>query len=707
MEKQLKRPNMKKRFLLLIFLVLPGSNSILLPIMNSFNIINSKLLCENFNRTTVQVSDNKAPDKKKMALIIAIGNYQPETRWTKISSLNDVELIRTSLIQQGFAENNINVFSDASAKKADIINALKDLESKSSPGGVVVIHFSGHGQQIEDDNSDEIDGYDESIIPFDARKSFTKGIYEGENHLRDDELNIYLGKIRSRLGKDGSMLVILDACHSGTGTRGNAMARGTQEVFSTPGYTPDGKDGNENGFVEGKSENEVNNIILAPLVLISGASQNQLNFEYTTNDNISYGSLSYAFSKVLQKASQSTTYRSMFDQIKNVMSSIAPNQSPQIEGELDYKIFGGSYVEQTLYYQTDKYINEKSLTIKAGKLMGLFEGTTVGLYPINTANPDVSKPFVTGLISNATTITSNITLDQPVDEETARNAWIFIREANYGSMLSNVSVLLNNQKELKSSLEIKLNAVKTVKITDSNPDLLIVNVKSRGDETIQLVTSNDVVLCEQPYNPEITDKITAQIIESVKSYTRAELIRNLEMRDSEIDISFRIIPVTVNADADGNYTVDKVLDPGTKIQNGQMFFKPGDVFQIEVSNTGKKEAYFQIIDIAPGNSISILVPSEGMPANEFRISPWKSPVLLPSLFVFSEPYGSEMFKLIATEKEIDLRGIVSSKGTRNRHGEMSPLESLINDSYSQTRADPLPIPPKSASIYTKIIQIIK
>ncbi len=89
----------------------------------------------------------------------------------------------------------------------------------------MVIHYSGHGQQIFDDNGEEIDGLDEAIVPYDAWVKYTHN-YKGENHIRDDEIGNILANFRNKLGKDGQLLMLLDSCHSGSSTRGG-KARGS------------------------------------------------------------------------------------------------------------------------------------------------------------------------------------------------------------------------------------------------------------------------------------------------------------------------------------------------------------------------------------------------------------------------------------------------------------------------------------------------
>ncbi|MCD4665852.1 MAG: caspase family protein, partial [Bacteroidales bacterium] len=149
------------------------------------------LLFSNF----ISASDNPS----KYALIIAVADYPETGGWSAISSDNDVALIKDALLKQGFTEENIKVILNESANKEGIVNELNNLTNKVSKGDIVVVHFSGHGQQIRDnENNDEIDGYDESVIPYDSQV-YCSTAYRGENHLRDDEITFLLNNLRSKL----------------------------------------------------------------------------------------------------------------------------------------------------------------------------------------------------------------------------------------------------------------------------------------------------------------------------------------------------------------------------------------------------------------------------------------------------------------------------------------------------------------------------
>ena len=175
----------------------------------------------------------------KRALLVGISDYgnamEDPNKWANISGANDIMLLSPLFKKQGF---NVASIVDAQATHAGITKALKKLVRNSKKGDIVYIHFSMHGQPYEDLNGDEEDGWDEALIPVDAQMSYSEGVYDGKNHLLDDELEVYFNDIRYKLGSEGQLLVILDACHSGTASRGDDdHIRGTREGFTRYGKT--------------------------------------------------------------------------------------------------------------------------------------------------------------------------------------------------------------------------------------------------------------------------------------------------------------------------------------------------------------------------------------------------------------------------------------------------------------------------------------
>lgn len=220
--------------------------------------------------------------QNRYALLIGIGNYPQDSGWNSIHGDNDVSIIKTLLLEQGFVEDNIIVLKNAEATKSGILSAMDRLRGNAQSGDVVYIQFSGHGQQVTDLNGDEEDHFDEAWIPYDAKKKYVVGEYEGQNHILDDELNKYLNGLRSKVGIRGKIVLVADACHSGSGSRGlgdddDVYVRGTDEKFIIPG-------GGAN--IMRKEE---------PVywLYVGACKPYQTNYEYKTADGVFYGSLSY------------------------------------------------------------------------------------------------------------------------------------------------------------------------------------------------------------------------------------------------------------------------------------------------------------------------------------------------------------------------------------------------------------------------------
>lgn len=88
--------------------------------------------------------------------------------------------------------------------KRNIRDALRWLVEGSQSGDSLVFHYSGHGSRVLDRDGDELDGYDEALVPLD---------YETEGRMLDDEINATIVRPLPR----GAMLhAVIDTCFSGT-----------------------------------------------------------------------------------------------------------------------------------------------------------------------------------------------------------------------------------------------------------------------------------------------------------------------------------------------------------------------------------------------------------------------------------------------------------------------------------------------------------
>lgn len=234
----------------------------------------------------------------KRALLIGISDYPvykkvADASWGNIHGANDVLLVRNTLRTQGFVVTSL---LNSNATAANIRKAFQKLLLEVRTGDVVYLHFSCHGQPFEDMNGDEEDGWDETIVPYDAMMTHKRGVYEGANHVLDDELHVYFDNLRKAVGVSGFVCVVIDACHAGSSYRGDEeeeiFCRGTKK-----GFSPNSKEFhpriNAKGHFKIPKKQGYGDI-----VVMEACRSYQSNYEIK-KVNTYYGPLSYYTNKVL------------------------------------------------------------------------------------------------------------------------------------------------------------------------------------------------------------------------------------------------------------------------------------------------------------------------------------------------------------------------------------------------------------------------
>ena len=203
---------------------------------------------------------------------------------------------------------SVTTLVNRQATKVGIVGAFKRMVASCKQGDVVYVHYSGHGQQMTDVHNDEKDGLDECWIPYDACRKASAN-YHGEKHLTDDELNVYLNAIRNKIGAKGKLLVVIDACHSGDGTRGDddEIVRGVEETLAVDSLNTRGLyetfEAIKSFFMGDNSKENVINTKAKPLaerwITISACRSDQVNVEMKSP---AVGKLTYALWKELKNS---------------------------------------------------------------------------------------------------------------------------------------------------------------------------------------------------------------------------------------------------------------------------------------------------------------------------------------------------------------------------------------------------------------------
>ncbi len=181
--------NFLKIVLLIFIFIIQGCNKELKPQSKGLSIDNSSKLSKSKDVANV----------RKEALIIGISDYAPADK-------NDLDGIErdTSKMKRLFESWGFKVTTLYDSQSMKIVDYLDDYAKKLGPNDYFAFYYSGHGSHKSDNNGDEADGQDETLV-------LSDGVVN--EHLLDDTLYEKFNAIKAK------KLIFLDSCHSGTAFR--------------------------------------------------------------------------------------------------------------------------------------------------------------------------------------------------------------------------------------------------------------------------------------------------------------------------------------------------------------------------------------------------------------------------------------------------------------------------------------------------------
>lgn len=328
----------------------------------------------------VQRAPQRAP--RQVSLLIGVGNYKYAPEWKELKNLQgprtDVLRMQHALRRWGFAatRDDQRMLVDGQASKAGIIAALRWLASRATDSSdVVVIYYSGHGSWAPDSaidaqrTRDETDGYDEGLVPWDARDT-----HDPRQLLLDDEFGYWLSQIRTK-----NITIIVDACFSGTVTRGAPDdSSATAPIPRGPRAPQFASLGASEGLL--KSEVGMNH------TLLTAAASSELAYERTIYPGeVVSGVFTRFLAEALDGASPDTR---LDDLLQQVRTKVGQNQTPQLEGDRAARIFrvGAGVMVPARGYALARAAGNGRVGLDVGALHGVRLGALYDVYgPTETA----------------------------------------------------------------------------------------------------------------------------------------------------------------------------------------------------------------------------------------------------------------------------------------------------------------------------------
>jgi pimeloyl-ACP methyl ester carboxylesterase len=345
--------------------------------------------------------------KNIYALLVGIDEYDPASV-PPIPSLrgcvNDVSAVETYLRERVAGDREWNLVEPANqpwilinqnATRQAIIDGFRQHLCNADSEDVVLFYYAGHGGQQKSPQefwSLEPDHLDETLVCYDSRTITSRD-------LADKEIAYLISQVAQ---KNPHVVVILDCCHSGSGTRdieANVRQAPTDyrdRPLSSYIFAQDNINFLEELPASRSLDKKITGVVLPKgrHVMLSACRDYEQAKEYKAEDGKSRGAFSYFLLQTLEKTNGNITYRDLARNLNALISGKLKEQSPQIDTtdpqELDQPFLGGA-IQKRFHSLTLTYSeNENSWVIDAGAVHGIPKTTNGGdtllaIFPVSTS----------------------------------------------------------------------------------------------------------------------------------------------------------------------------------------------------------------------------------------------------------------------------------------------------------------------------------
>jgi caspase domain-containing protein/subtilase family protein len=508
---------------------------------------------------------------KKLALLVGIDDYSAVTHLH--GCINDVETMKAVLVGKfDFPPENVVMLRNAEATRKGMLQALRNLIDRAAAGDIVVFHYSGHGSRMRDANSDEADGWDETIVPQDSR---TPGVFD----ISDDELNALLADLGR---KTRNVTFILDSCHSGTASRGGTAVRQVADDLRPP---PPSNVRAAGRGLDGASDMRPFD---AEYVLISGCRAGELSNEYDVAGR-RQGALTYFLTRALGEAGAGTTWRDVMDTVRGAVASAFPSQHPQLEGaRADGWVFGDRDSLAESYVLVSPTAG--GAEIQAGAVQGLVRGSRLAVYPPQTRSfAPPAQPLATLELQSVEPFRARATVIDggPV----APLSRAVLRQVVYPNARLNVHVARSpGSPAVLGEIENALREYPSLAVVAEEGTARIL-VRVQGD-TLHL-TSGDLGDLAPPISATAPGAVKL-VAEAAASWGRWYRLLDLQNPASRRRVRLTVGYPGSEGDAPAEFRVAE-----------------GQDVEIRVENPSDRQLYVVILDLSGDGSVEPLYPSPG------------------------------------------------------------------------------------------------
>lgn len=641
----------------------------------------------------------KRTTPEKFALMVGIDTYP-------VCALegcrNDIEDMKKVLISNyNFSEDHIKTLYDDQATRDNILQAFRTQLIENAikhPDGIFVFEYSGHGGYLPDDDGDETDGFDETLIPYDAIK-------DANNDIRDDKLN---DLFRELARHTDNITFIVDACHSASVTRGVSQAKVRAVDDDTQAQRVAKLNGNSRSAVRYRGPSAEHALPTGKkYVALSGCDSDETSAETTSNSRHN-GLMTASLIAALNSSGKPRTYKDVWHQYATTVSSENNRQHPQIEGDVDRLVFGTA--NDRLEGGIDVHVEKDKVVMDAGQSGGITSGALVAIYSKDATRLAGDQNLIAqGVVDEVGATSSVIRLSdssiplQKLNEAKAvllsppvvrtmsvgfrttqkyGNDWLNalksrIGEAKCFKLDSTTQVSSSPESRKDEILIVPMSYEEYLKLRDHRIKELSITREVGREGYVLLTKSGDVLFDKFVDIPKTADsetartEVAAQIENILYRAMRQNAVRALTNEKSGLNDALKVTAYKVKTDAQGKVISRQEL---TSTDNRTPKVVEGEKIQFEIENTSKTTVYPTVVDLGTGGGVQIVYPPNGGATPLPSGAKFFTPVMEAGA-----PYGVEAFKFIATTKKADFDFLNTEGAVRGNLRSTERGESMLRD----------------------------
>ena len=577
------------------------------------------------------------------------------------------------------------ILTDREATRQAVINGFNQHLCKADSEDVVIFYYAGHGaqEQAPEEFWDvEPDHLNETLVCYDSRT-------DGSRDLADKELGYLISKVARN---NPHIVVVLDCCHSGSGTRDpNLVVRRApqdrrERPLSSFIFSEEPAAFNELLTSSRSLEKKTTGLVLPKgrHVLFSACRDYEEAKEYRGEDGQPRGAFSYFLLQTLQRTNGSLTYRELARNVHALVSGKAKYQSPQVEAtdpeELDKPALGGAISQRPFYFTLHYSNNLNSWVIDGGVLHGIPKSSNSGdtllaIFP-RGSTPEQLRQLSASLgearVTQVQPQQSKVEIISGQDSLSVEESyWVVVTSLP----LAPLKVYIKGEQGEQTGVELARQALNKA-ASDQKPSLYVREVEEPKDADFNLLVREGQYWITRPADdrpvvapiPEksadsYTTECALQAIHRLEHIARwtnvlelsSPATSQIKPDDVEMEIIVLFGKEASESKSDGSNTSVSEMRAEYTYENGECI---SPVLQVKLTNKSNKTLYCNVLEISESYAIDVPFFEE---RSSIRLLPKGTIKSLDDLsFEIPEAFlkqgiteYKEIFKLIVSTTEFD------------------------------------------------------